>query len=119
MQILTNHSWINIKCEFEDSIEIFEHDIYNGDSDWNSESTEEYPSHNYKCKRCGKVYDKKVSFTCHLSYDCGIKKFSCAIDSCNFASKRKHDLKRHLKVKHDIYTPEDSHIKIVDQTNEW
>lgn len=53
------------------------------------------------CSNCHKSFKNHRSLVEHLRTDCGKPpKFSCGI--CGFATKRKHGLKKHLLVKHDV-----------------
>lgn len=53
----------------------------------------------YYCPDCGKAYKHKGILQRHLKYECGDKRpFAC--NFCDYSTKQKQNLKKHLIVKH-------------------
>lgn len=52
------------------------------------------------CDGCGKLFKNKKVLQSHRSLDCGrLKDYACYL--CNFKSKRKAGLKKHILLKHN------------------
>ncbi|XP_017783491.1 PREDICTED: zinc finger protein 62-like [Nicrophorus vespilloides] len=56
----------------------------------------------FTCDYCKKSYARYQSFYMHKKYDCEVAEgFRCPATSCNFTSKRKHNMKRHFLTHHN------------------
>ncbi|KAL1129443.1 hypothetical protein AAG570_013969 [Ranatra chinensis] len=56
--------------------------------------------HEFQCQDCGRAYRQQKSLYSHQKYECGKKaQFQCSY--CPHRSKRRYDLAKHYKFKHD------------------
>lgn len=70
----------------------------------------------FQCPNCGKVYVQKESLYVHVRYDCGkLPSLECMHEQCNYKSKRKNNLKRHIQTKHGITENVESFMRINEQ----
>lgn len=68
------------------------------------------------CPRCNKPYVQKESLYAHVRYDCGkLPSLECTHEQCNYKSKRKNNLKRHIQTKHGITENVESFMRINEQ----
>lgn len=55
----------------------------------------------YMCGTCGKTYKYTHSLNRHKRYECGkAPAFQCHIPGCTYMSKRKDNLKAHVRCQH-------------------
>lgn len=52
----------------------------------------------YVCDTCGKAYQRKNSLNCHKRLDCTNAWLFCKEEDCSYKSKRKENLRRHMRV---------------------
>lgn len=66
----------------------------------------------YKCAKCGKKYNRKISYYHHTKYYCGLDaQFQCLANKCCYKARLKADLRKHI-LKHKDLSNEQKHIII-------
>lgn len=57
----------------------------------------------YQCLNCNKIYKSHNSLYIHKKYYCGTTpEIPCPEKDCNYKSKRKHNVYRHMRTVHNI-----------------
>lgn len=54
----------------------------------------------FACPSCRKLYRNRRNMLAHLRFECGqLPQLKCQF--CSYRSKRKYDLKRHIRIRHE------------------